>query len=113
MVRFPSLAPYEAAKENGTIALLGSQRIGLYNRIALQRDLLLSVYEHWFEELAAVDAFRKRFTYSESSGVIGGLRAVLCSARGTTRKPATATIEIIRTAPRTTKPRLFFQSMLP
>jgi hypothetical protein len=73
MVRFPSLAPYEAAKENGTIALLGSQRIGLYNRIALQRDLLLSVYEHWFEELAAVDAFRKRFTYSESSGVIGGV----------------------------------------
>jgi hypothetical protein len=73
LVRFPSLAPYEAAKENGTIALLGTQRIGLYNRIALQRDLLLSVYEHWFEDLAAVDAFRKRFNYSDSVGLIGGV----------------------------------------
>ena len=73
LIRFPSLAPYEAAKENGTIALLGSDRIRLYNRIALQRDLLLSVYEHWFEDLAAVDAFRKRFNYSDSIGLIGGV----------------------------------------
>jgi hypothetical protein len=56
-----------------TIALLGSERIRLYNRIALQRDLLLSVYEHWFEDLAAVDAFRKRFNYSDSIGLIGGV----------------------------------------
>lgn len=52
---------------------MGSQRIGLYNRIALQRDLLLSVYERWFEDLAAVDAFRKRFNYSDSIGLIGGV----------------------------------------
>jgi hypothetical protein len=57
LIRLPSLAPYEAAKENGTVALLSSQRIRLYNRLALQRDLLRSVYDHWFEDLAAMDAF--------------------------------------------------------
>jgi hypothetical protein len=73
LIRFPSLAPYEPAKENGTIALLSSERIRLYNRIALQRDLLLKVCEHWFEDLAAVDAFRKRYHYADSVGLIGGV----------------------------------------
>jgi len=59
--------------------LLGSDRIRLYNRIALQRDLLLSVYEHWFEDLAAVDAFRKRLNYSDSIGLIGGVDLVALS----------------------------------
>jgi hypothetical protein len=71
LVRLPSLAPYEAAKENGTVALLSSQRIRLYNRLALQRDLLRSVYDHWFEDLAAMDAFVKRFDYSAGNQLRG------------------------------------------
>jgi hypothetical protein len=71
VIQFPSLAPYEAAKENGTVALLSTQRIRLYNRVALQRELLRNVYERWFEDLAAVDAFRKRFDYSFGSSVRG------------------------------------------
>jgi hypothetical protein len=73
LIRFPSLAPYEAAKENGTIALLSSERIRLYNRLALQRDLLRSLYDHWFDDLAAVDAFRKRYYYGDGSSIFGGL----------------------------------------
>ncbi|HEY4750500.1 MAG TPA: hypothetical protein VIH60_08940 [Steroidobacteraceae bacterium] len=71
LIRLPSLAPYEAAKENGTVALLSSQRIRLYNRLALQRDLLRGVYDHWFEDLAAMDAFVKRFDYSAGSTLRG------------------------------------------
>jgi hypothetical protein len=73
LIQFPSLAPYEAAKENGTIALLSSQRIRLYNRLALQRELLRGVYDHWFEDLAAIDAFVKRFDYSAGSSLGGNL----------------------------------------
>jgi hypothetical protein len=62
----PSLAPYEAAKDNGTIALLSSERIRLYNRIAFQREMLKSLYANWFEDLAATSAFRRRFDYSAS-----------------------------------------------
>jgi hypothetical protein len=73
LIQFPSLAPYEAAKENGTVALLSNQRIRLYNRVALQRDLMRSLYERWFEDLAAIDAFRKRFDYSFDSNIRGGI----------------------------------------
>jgi hypothetical protein len=44
MLVLPSLAPYDAAKDNGTISLLGSQQVRLYNRVAFQRDMLKSVY---------------------------------------------------------------------
>lgn len=40
---FPSLAPYEAAKENGTFALLPGNRIRIYNRVALARELAWTV----------------------------------------------------------------------
>ena len=71
LIRLPSLAPYEAAKQNGTVALLSSERIRLYNRLSLQRDLMMSVYEHWFDDLAAVDAFSKRFEYAPGVPVLG------------------------------------------
>jgi hypothetical protein len=62
----PSLAPYEAAKDNGTIALLSSERIRLYNRLAFQREMLKSLYANWFEDLEATNAYRRRFDYSAS-----------------------------------------------
>ena len=67
--RFPSLAPYEAAKDNGTTALLSDQRIRLYNRIALQRSLTLTIVNQWLDDLAAMNAFKKRFDpASETTG---------------------------------------------
>jgi hypothetical protein len=65
-IGLPSLAPYEAAKDNGTISLLSSQRIRLYNRVAFQREMLKTVYANWFEDLAAIGAFRRRFEFSNS-----------------------------------------------
>ena len=63
---FPSLAPYEAAKENGTVALLSGNRIRIYNRVALARELAWTVRDHWFEGLSALEAFHERFV--DSSG---------------------------------------------
>ena len=65
-IALPSLAPYEAAKENGTVALLSSQHIRLYNRVAFARELLLGVYLNWFEGQGAIEAFQRRFDTSAS-----------------------------------------------
>jgi hypothetical protein len=71
-LRLPSLAPYEAAKDNGTTALLSNQRIRLYNRIALQRSLTLAVVNQWLDDLAAMNAFKKRFDpIVETTGLVG------------------------------------------
>jgi hypothetical protein len=63
---FPSLAPYEAAKQNGTVALLPGNRIRIYNRVALARELAWTVRDHWFEGLSALEALHERFV--DSSG---------------------------------------------
>jgi hypothetical protein len=68
-LRLPSLAPYEAARDNGTTALLSNQRIRVFNRIALQRSLMLAVSNQWIDDLAAMSAFRKRF--DPASEIIG------------------------------------------
>jgi hypothetical protein len=80
VMRLPSLAPYDAARENGTVALLNAQRIRLYNRLALQRELLLGVYQHWFDDIEALDAFRHRFDYSSSAGAIKGVDPAVLTA---------------------------------
>jgi hypothetical protein len=61
-IGFPSLAPYDAAKENGSVAYLPSTRIRIFNRIALQRELIAAVREHWFDGLAALSQFDERYT---------------------------------------------------
>jgi len=72
----PSLAPYEAAKDNGTTALLSNQRIRLYNRIALQRSLTLAVSNQWLDDLAAMSAFKKRLDpAAETTGLMGNLQS--------------------------------------
>jgi hypothetical protein len=63
---FPNLAPYDAAKENGTVAYLPIARLRIYNRVAYQRELAATVREHWFGGLAALAAFNERYT--DSSG---------------------------------------------
>jgi len=61
---FPSLAPYDAAKENGTVAYLPTARIRIYNRVAFQRELAATAREHRFGGLAALAAFNERYTDS-------------------------------------------------
>ena len=70
---FPNLAPYEAAKENGTVAYLPTARIRLYNRVAFQRELTATVREHWFDGLAALAAFNERYTDSAGNLEMGGM----------------------------------------
>ena len=69
--RFPSLAPYEVAKQTGTIALLSGGRIRLYNRLDLQHDLLATARESWFDGLADMQAFQERFVDSTGSLALG------------------------------------------
>lgn len=70
---FPNLAPYEAAKENGTVAYLPTARIRIYNRVAFQRELTATVREHWFDGLAALAAFNERYTDSAGNLEMGGV----------------------------------------
>jgi hypothetical protein len=70
---FPNLAPYEAAKENGTVAYLPTARIRIYNRVAFQRELTATVREHWFDGLAALAAFNERYTDSPGDLEMGGV----------------------------------------
>jgi hypothetical protein len=70
---FPNLAPYEAAKENGTVAYLPTARIRIYNRVAFQRELMATVREHWFDGFAALAAFNERYTDSTGTLEMGGV----------------------------------------
>jgi hypothetical protein len=70
---FPNLAPYDAAKENGTVAYLPTARIRIYNRVAYQRELAATVREHWFAGLATLAAFNERYTDSTGNLEMGGV----------------------------------------
>lgn len=69
--RFPNLAAYEAAREKGTIALLPTDRIRLYNRVAFQREMMVVVREHLFDGLADLSAFQERYVDSSGSLALG------------------------------------------
>lgn len=56
-----TLGPFEAARENGTIALLGLDRIRLYNRIASQHEFVALDLAEYRKSNRALSAFRKRF----------------------------------------------------
>jgi hypothetical protein len=66
---YPSLAPYEAAKENGTVALLPTDRLRLYSRISYARDLTGASRDRWYVGLTALASFRER--YEDSAGSLG------------------------------------------
>ena len=70
--RFPSLAPYEAAKENGTVAVLPANEIRLYDRIGLQRELLLAQSLNWHRAVLAWQSFEQRFVDSKGTVSFGG-----------------------------------------
>jgi hypothetical protein len=66
----PGMGAFEASKANGTVALLSIDRIRIYNRVDLQYGLLRRDVDHYFEILAELRAFRKRFNPSPN-GKIG------------------------------------------
>lgn len=69
LIIYPSLAPYEAAKENGTVALLPTDRLRLYSRISYARDLTGASRDRWYVGLTALASFRER--YVDSAGSLG------------------------------------------
>ena len=73
LIIYPSLAPYEAAKENGTVALLPTERLRLYSRISYARDLTGASRDRWYAGLTALASFRERYVDSTGSLGIGGI----------------------------------------
>jgi hypothetical protein len=71
---FPSMAPYDAAKQNGTIALLPFGPLSIYNRIDFQRQLLLSADAQYLGALRALSAFQERFADSTSTLELGQIQ---------------------------------------
>jgi hypothetical protein len=69
LIIYPSLAPYEAAKENGTVALLPTDRLRLYSRVSYARDLTGASRDRWYAGLTALASFRER--YVDSAGSLG------------------------------------------
>jgi hypothetical protein len=61
ILNLPGLAPYAAAKENGTVALLSSEQIRIYDRIDSQLGFLLNAVGGLNDALAGVNAFNDRF----------------------------------------------------
>ena len=66
---YPSLAPYEAAKDNGTIALLPTDRLRLYGRVSSARDLALKARDQRDRGFTTLASFQEQ--YVDSVGIFG------------------------------------------
>jgi hypothetical protein len=71
-VILPGLAPYDAAKANGTVAWLSVNQIRIYNRVAFARELQSAVRDRWFLGLAALEEFQEQFVDSTGTLEVGG-----------------------------------------
>lgn len=69
-VILPGLAPFDAAKANGTVAWLPINRIRIYNRVVLARDLVLTIRDRWSLGLMVLEEFQEQFV--DSTGTIEG-----------------------------------------
>ena len=67
----PSMAPYDSAKENGTVGLLPVERIRIYNRLYFQRQLLVTVLQNWQAAATALAEFSERFEDFPDSADLG------------------------------------------
>jgi hypothetical protein len=68
---FRAWPPLDAAKQNGTIALLSTERMRVYNRIALQRDFQQTALDSWLVSVDAFSAFHERFADSQGGPGFG------------------------------------------
>jgi hypothetical protein len=69
-VILPGLAPFDAAKANGTVAWLPINRIRIYNRVVVARDLVLTIRDRWSLGFMALEEFQEQFV--DSTGTIEG-----------------------------------------
>jgi hypothetical protein len=67
----PSLAIWDAAKLDATVALLPSNEIDLYHRIVLQHDLLFNALDDYQHAALAVQSFEERFVDSTGAFDMG------------------------------------------
>jgi len=68
----PSMAPYEAAKENGTVGLLPVERIRMYSHLYFEREVLLGAFREWRSATTALADFTERFTDYPDDAQLGG-----------------------------------------
>jgi hypothetical protein len=65
----PSLAPYEVARLNGTVALLPSGENRMYNRMSLQRETYMATsIASWFHAILEMESFEEQFV--DSAGAL-------------------------------------------
>jgi hypothetical protein len=64
----PGLAPYEAAKQDGTIVLLAKERLRIYARLAIAHSYLTASESQWEVGVNSLQAFAQRFR--DSNGVL-------------------------------------------
>jgi hypothetical protein len=72
-VILPGLAPFDAAKANGTVAWLPVNRIRLYTRVVLARDLVMTMRDRWFLGVMALEEFQEQFVDSTGTIESGGV----------------------------------------
>jgi hypothetical protein len=77
-ITIPMLGPYEAAKADGSVALLGIDRIRIYNRLADQYRFLEDALDNYRYSTRALRAFTKRF---DSSPALAGITFTIPPAR--------------------------------
>jgi hypothetical protein len=70
-LRYPNLAPYEVAKQNGTVGLLPTMRLRQYARLALARDYMLADRVSFTAALAELESFQKRYVDYRGSSPLG------------------------------------------
>jgi hypothetical protein len=70
-IRYPNLAPYEVAKQNGTAALLPTVRLRQYARLALVRDYLLTDRVSFTQTMAELEGFQKRYGDYRGTSTMG------------------------------------------
>lgn len=59
----PQLSAYFAAKQNGTLSYLDNKKLGIFNRIARQHDLIVDIANSYRIAMEANRAFRFRYDY--------------------------------------------------
>jgi hypothetical protein len=57
----PDLGAYDAAKANGTVALLSLDKIRLYDRVAVSNEMMQVDFRGFFTAMSALRKFRLRF----------------------------------------------------
>lgn len=71
-VVMPGMAPYEAAKKNGTLALLPVQQIRMYGHIYFFRQVVMDALTQWRSATTDLAEFTERFNDYPDDAQIGG-----------------------------------------